>query len=104
MCGNLPVEEADTDYRFYAADSADSLYAFFEHGNWPFRHGIVYGDMAFVNRVNGGDMWWTLKCFDGKWLSVANMTYEPVNQAGKLQDYISVLERATYQQCRTSTW
>ena len=39
----------------------EELRGFFTHGNWALRQGIVYEDLAFVQQVDGGDEWWTLK-------------------------------------------
>lgn len=47
----------------------EELRGFFAHGNWALRQGIVYEDLAFVQQVDGGDEWWTLKRTDSGWLA-----------------------------------
>lgn len=51
-------------YEFAKAGSVEELRGFFAHGNWALRQGIVYEDLAFVQQVDGGDEWWTLKRTD----------------------------------------
>lgn len=57
----------DYPYAFVTAPDMNSLAAYFESGVWAIRQGVVYGDLAFVQQVNGGDEWWTLKRDDGTW-------------------------------------
>lgn len=37
------------------------LELFFLRGNWSFQIGAVYRNLAFINQVDGGDEWWTLR-------------------------------------------
>lgn len=62
-------------YEFCAADDLDELRDFFAHGNWAIRQGVAYKDLAFVQQVNGGDEWWTLKQVDDGWMSFENITF-----------------------------
>ena len=48
-------------YDFVEAYSLDELRRYFAYGNMAIRQGVVYDDLAFIQQVNGGDEWWTLK-------------------------------------------
>lgn len=67
-------------YEFAKAGSVEELRGFFAHGNWALRQGIVYEDLAFVQQVDGGDEWWTLKKIGdegepGDWLAFENCSF-----------------------------
>ena len=62
-------------YEFAKAGSVEELRGFFAHGNWALRQGIVYEDLAFVQQVDGGDEWWTLKRTDSGWLAFERLEY-----------------------------
>lgn len=62
-------------YEFSCADDLEELRGFFTHGNRAIRQGIVYKDLAFIQQVNGGDEWWTLKQVDDGWMSFENITF-----------------------------
>lgn len=62
-------------YEFARAKSIEDLASFFAHGNWALRQGAVFGDIAFIQQVDGGDEWWTLKKLpDGSWLDFDSCT------------------------------
>ena len=66
--GGIPFEddpflELDSPYSLWQTDNLAALQAYFDLGNWSIRNGIVYHDLAFINQINGGDEWWTLKRF-----------------------------------------
>lgn len=52
---NDPYLELDSPYSFVEVEELETLEVFFYHGNWSIRQGIVYGDLVFINQVNGGD-------------------------------------------------
>ncbi len=99
-----PWAEDDYDYSFPIAEDIPQMEAFFAHGNWAIRQGVVYGNLAFINQVNGGDEWWTLKKFDSGWLAFESMTMRLIIRDGEFSDTIGKLMRATYEQCETLTY
>lgn len=63
-------------YEFDRCFSMDDLADFFNAGNWAIRQGVVYGDLAFIQQVNGGDEWWTLKQgTDGSWVPFESVSF-----------------------------
>lgn len=90
-------------YSFYEAESVSELIDFFKHGNWSIRQGIVYKDLAFINQINGGDEWWTLKKLpDGKWLDFESISAAAIieNSHDEFKALIACMRRATPAQCR----
>lgn len=61
-------------YEFCTASDMESLTSFFEHGNWAIRQGIVFDDLAFIQQVNGGDEWWTLKRDGDGWVDFESVS------------------------------
>jgi hypothetical protein len=51
----------DYGYDFVGIDDLDALAERFEHGNWSIRTVFLYGGLAFVQQVNGGDEWLALR-------------------------------------------
>jgi hypothetical protein len=86
-----PFMENDYGYEFTEFDSIEELEEFFDHGNWAIRQGAVYKDLAFINQVNGGDEWWTLKNFDGEWIDFESITFRGIIKRGDFPDYIESL-------------
>ena len=61
-------------YEFCTAPNMEALASFFEHGNWAIRQGIVFDDLAFIQQVNGGDEWWTLKRDGDGWVDFESVS------------------------------
>ena len=96
--------ESDYPYSIAQAETIAELRRFFEHGNWSIRQGIVLDDLAFINQVNGGDEWWTLKKFDGVWLPFESITFRQIIIRGEFSKYIRQLLHATREQCQNLTY
>jgi hypothetical protein len=75
------------------------LRAFFEHGNWATRQGVQYRDLIFVNQVNGGDEWWTLKLDGRNLVPFESITIQAVILNGRFADLIDRMHRAAPAQC-----
>lgn len=106
-----PISELDYNYHFCEATTFTQLETFFKHGNWAIRQGIVFGDLAFVNQVNGGDEWWTLKRFDDDWYQFESITFLPIIERGEFKEYVASLlllsqddEVFTYTRAEKGRW
>lgn len=97
-----PFFEQDSPYVFARTETIEGLKAFFEHGNWAIRNGILYNDLLFINQVNGGDEWWTLKYdkFKREYVSFESITFRFIIERGEFEKYIKRLENATIEQCK----
>lgn len=96
-----PFLEADSPFSFVQIDDFEYLELFFDYGNWAIRNGVVYGDLAFINQVNGGDEWLTLKRFGDRWLAFESVTFGPMIARSEFSAYIVRLQAATEKQCKS---
>jgi len=65
----------DYSYTYYECRTVEELKAAFLYGNWSIRQCFTYKNLAFVNQINAGDEWWTLKKFeDGRLLDFESIT------------------------------
>lgn len=63
--------------------------------------GIVYEDLAFVQQVDGGDEWWTLKRTDSGWLAFESWSFgRIVQEPERFSHAIECMHRATPEQCK----
>ena len=71
----------DYGYSFEEIADLKTLAERFEHGNWSIRTGFLYGGLAFVQQVNGGDEWLALRqTAPGEWESFESISMEHVLQ------------------------
>jgi hypothetical protein len=104
--GFLDEWSEDYEYSFVKTDEIDVLRSYFEYGNWSIRQGILYKDLAFINQVNGGDEWWTLKKFDNEWLDFESISCGFIIRRfeGRFEKMMEGLLKATYNQCKSLTY
>ena len=73
---------------------------FFRMGNWCLGQAAMYGDLCFIQQVNAGDEWLTLKYFAEEGI----LAFESVsfNHFGEneFEDFIQRIVKASYQQCK----
>lgn len=96
-----PFLEEDSPYSFVRAKDVETMKLFFDHANWSIRNGILYKDLAFINQINGGSEYWTLK-YDyenSKWVSVDSISMKRVVQDNEFEELIERLLKATIEQC-----
>lgn len=93
----------DYSYSYYVCETLDELKRAFLYGNWAIRQAFIYKNLAFVNQVNAGDEWWTLKKFeDGEIIAFESCSMVPIinHGEGHFEDYIPQMLKATKEQCR----
>lgn len=98
-----PFLELDCPYTFSRISDISVLEAFFEHGNWCIRQGVVFDNLFFCNQVNGGDEWWTCR-YDEEtkiWIPFESISFRLMIQAGEFHDLIHRMRTATAQQCKS---
>ena len=100
----------DYPYSFSLVEDIEDLRSAFASGNWAIRQGFVYEDLAFIQQVNVGDEWWTLKLAgDGTspedWVDFESWTFRPSANYSKgakaavFTNYIRSMQMATPRQC-----
>jgi hypothetical protein len=96
-----PCAEHDYPYCLERYDDPDMLRRFFQHGNWAIRAAVQYRDLIFVNQVNGGDEWWTLKIDGDRLIPFESITFRPMcRPGGDFTAFLERLHRATPAQCK----
>lgn len=71
------------------------------HGNWCLGQAFVLGEICFINQVNGGDEWLTIKgktSFESITMQTFNESHEEAET--RLFRTVERIQRATEKQCR----
>lgn len=89
-------------YDFSRASTIGELASFFSNGNWAIRQGVLFGDLAFIQQVNGGDEWWTLKRLpDESWLAFESYTMSYIlPDMSNFTRKIASMQLATPEECK----
>ena len=88
-------------YEFSRTESVDRLREALGSGNWAIRQGFCYRDLAFIQQVNGGDEWWTLKRTVSGWLAFESWSFgRIVQEPERFSHAIECMHRATPEQCK----
>jgi hypothetical protein len=80
-------------------DDVEMLERFFAHGNWAIRAAVQHRDLIFVNQVNGGDEWWTLKVDGDRLVPFESITFRRIIADGQFEAFIDRLRNATVEMC-----
>ena len=92
-------------YEFASLGSIEELREFAQHGNWAIRQGVVYGDLAFIQQVNGGDEFWTLKRDGDSWMDFESVSLGHMAKDGaEFGRVIAAMRSATPDECRKLTY
>jgi hypothetical protein len=103
--GGIDFEDnfcCEHDYPYYLEryDSPAMLQMFFEHGNWGTRCAVMYRDLIFVQQVNGGDEWWTLKIDGERLVAFESITWAPLIQRGEFESMLNRMVNASVETCK----
>ena len=92
-------------YEFSRTDSVDRLREALGSGNWAIRQGFCYRDLAFIQQVNGGDEWWTLKRDGDAWTGFESWSFGVIAQEPeRFERAMRDMCEATPEQCRSGEW
>ena len=81
-------------------ESLEQLEDYFRQGNWCLGQGFYYQNLCFINQINGGDEWLTIKD-DYDFESV---TFGRMIERGEFYIYLDRLLKATKEQCLNLTY
>lgn len=88
-------------YEFAWIEDMETLRQTLGSGNWAIRQGFLYKDLAFIQQVNGGDEWWTLKKTDDGWLDFESWSFEGVaKNYYEFAQAITSMHVATLEECK----
>ena len=91
-------------YEFSRTDSVDRLREALGSGNWAIRQGFCYRDLAFIQQVNGGDEWWTLKRDGDAWTGFESWSFGAIAQEPeRFERAMRDMCEATPEQCRSGS-
>ena len=110
--GNLWIRHADdppfTRASFSGCQSIDELEERLGYTNWSPGTAFYYRDLCFINQVDGGDEWLTIKTFweDGRpsSLTFESITVDRYIKEGRFKDLIERLLKASKEDCRRLTY
>lgn len=92
-------------YEFSRTESVDRLREALGSGNWAIRQGFCYRDLAFIQQVNGGDEWWTLKRDGDAWTGFESWSFGAIAQEPeRFERAMLDMCEATPEQCRSGEW
>lgn len=86
---------------FHVCKDVDELAEMILRGNWSLGQAFVLGDICFVNQVDGGDEWLTIKgstAFESITMRTPRETTEQA--AERLRQTVERIQRATEEQCK----
>jgi hypothetical protein len=109
---NAWIRHADdppfTRSSFYGCQSVDELEERIGHGNWSLGTAFYYRDLCFINQVDGGDEWLTIRSFrEGGGLdslAFESITFGSFIEDGQFKSLIERLLRASKEDCRRLTY
>ena len=70
------------------------------HGNWSLGTSFYYRDLCFINQINGGDEWLTIR----HGFAFESITFGPSIEEGRFASIIRRLLAASEEQCRELTY
>ncbi|MEV6831201.1 DUF3846 domain-containing protein [Amycolatopsis sp. NPDC051102] len=85
---------------FVGCYSVDELEERIGHGNWAIGTAFYYRDLCFINQVEGGDEWLTIR----HGIAFESMTLEPIIDEGRFAQLIRRLLTASKAQCQALTY
>lgn len=98
---NRWIKEADdpafTRGSFVGCYSVDELAEAIGHGNWTVGTAFYYRDLCFINQVEGGDEWLTIR----HGIAFESMTLGPSIENGRFAPLVQRLLTASRQQCQS---
>lgn len=74
-----------TPSSIHICKTIDELKEKFIHGNWCLGQGFAYQSLCFINQINGGDEWLTIK----EDQDFESLTFETIIKQGQFEKYIN---------------
>jgi Domain of unknown function (DUF3846) len=81
---------------FVGCFSIEELEEKIGHGNWSLGSAFYYQDLCFINQVNGGDEWLTIR----HGIAFESITFSSIIERGEFASFIRRLLAASKEQCQ----
>lgn len=91
----------DYNYGFRTARTPEELKNIFSEFSWSIRSVVIFEELAFVQQVNGGDEWLTLKRENGLYQSFESVSFSIIiekNGDAQFYEYLEKLRTKTIAQ------
>ena len=85
----------DYCFSFYTCNTVKELKEAIRYGNWSIRQGFIYKDLAFINQVNAGDEWLTVKSDGSEYHSFESCSFRFFDKVDEFEDFINCMTKAT---------
>lgn len=93
--GFITEEDCLNENRFFAIDDLRELERFFKNGNWCLGEAVIFGDLCFINQINGGDEWLTIKKFpSGEIKAFESISFIPFVERSEFKALVEKLQKA----------
>lgn len=89
---------------FTMFDTIEELKATFGNGNWCLGQAFIHGDLCFINQIDGGDEWLTMKQFGDEVVCFESISWLPSIREDRFEETFARLEKATKSQCESLTY
>ena len=102
--GNFIVEDDRLNKNSCIVINKDGkLYKFFKRGNWCLGQAVIHKDLCFIQQVDGGDEWLTIKNFDDEAVAFESISFDMIHYK-EFADIVINLLNATKEQCINLEW
>ena len=100
--GFIVEEDRLNENSFSVAHDINTLKEFFKCGNWCLGQGIIFKNLCFINQINGGDEWLTIKNFEDEAINFESISFERMieRNKGEFEDVINRLLKADKTACK----
>lgn len=99
--GDFIVEEDRLNRNsFSVIHTIGELKDFFKQGNCCLGQAIIFKDLCFIQQVNGGDEWLTIKNFKDEAVDFESMSFKRIIKRGEFEGIINRLLKADKNACK----
>jgi len=82
-------------YMLVRVNTLHQLELIFQYGNWSLGQGYYFKNLCFINQIDGGDEWLTIK----ENYALESITFKKIIEKGEFVPYLQRLLNATKAQC-----
>ena len=101
--GFIVEEDRLNENSCIVVDELKKIYKFFKHGNWCLGQSVIYRELCFIQQVDGGDEWLTIKNFGDEAVAFESISFEGMDYE-EFADVLRHLLKATKGECIHLEW
>lgn len=103
--GDFMVEEDRLNLNsFIFVEDLLELEEFFRRGNWCLGQAVIFQELCFIQQIDGGDEWLTMKLFGNEVVVFESISFQPFIRHGEFDELLSQLQKASKEQCELLTY